>query len=310
MRDAGQGRVLGAEARPRRRGAARQRAAHGDLARAEQGRQQPPAVAHHDRREARRGPHPRRVRQRPAARDRRLGQDGGGLDALRDPPVRCRRGCGRPRAAWASSRARPRCSRARCSRRSWSPAPTARRSSPGWRRPRSTCSPRAHRPASPRARRTRASRRRPTSAVPTPARSRWTARPTGTPSSPWTASSTTTTAIVQAAVRAPGGAFSAPQALAAPQFVSTAFGATAAIDDHGVATVAWSSVAVTAGAPAGFFAARSDAAGTFAAAAAARHGRDRARPSSTPSWRRAAVSPMSPGSPRAGRWSHKPPAER
>jgi hypothetical protein len=75
-----------------------------------------------------------------------------------------------------------------------------------------------------------------------------------------------TTAIVQAAVRAPGGAFSAPQALAAPQFVSTAFGATAAIDDHGVATVAWSSVAVTAGAPAGFFAARSDAGGTFAAA--------------------------------------------
>ena len=67
-------------------------------------------------------------------------------------------------------------------------------------------------------------------------------------------------------MRAPGGAFSAPQALAAPQFVSTAFGATAAIDDHGVATVAWSSVAVTAGAPAGFFAARSDAGGTFAAA--------------------------------------------
>ena len=66
-------------------------------------------------------------------------------------------------------------------------------------------------------------------------------------------------------MRAPGGAFSAPQALAAPQFVSTAFGATAAIDDHGVATVAWSSVALTAGAPAGFFAARSDAAGAFAA---------------------------------------------
>ena len=75
-----------------------------------------------------------------------------------------------------------------------------------------------------------------------------------------------TTAIVQAAVRAPGGAFSAPQALAAPQFVSTAFGATAAIDDHGVATVAWSSVAVTAGAPAGFFAARCDAGGRIAAA--------------------------------------------
>ena len=60
---------------------------------------------------------------------------------------------------------------------------------------------------------------------------------------------------MQAAIRAPGGAFSAPQALAAPQFVSTAFGATAAIDDHGLATVAWSSVALTAGAPAGFFAA-------------------------------------------------------
>jgi hypothetical protein len=74
-----------------------------------------------------------------------------------------------------------------------------------------------------------------------------------------------TTAVVQAAVRAPGGAFSVPQALAAPQFVSTAFGATAAIDDQGVATVAWSSVAITAGSPAGFFAARSDAAGTFAA---------------------------------------------
>jgi len=74
-----------------------------------------------------------------------------------------------------------------------------------------------------------------------------------------------TTAIVQAAVRAPGGAFSAPQALAPAQFVSTAFGATAAIDDHGVATVAWSSVAITAGSPAGFFAARSDAGGTFAA---------------------------------------------
>jgi hypothetical protein len=74
-----------------------------------------------------------------------------------------------------------------------------------------------------------------------------------------------TTAVVQAAVRAPGGSFSVPQALAPPQFVSTAFGATAAIDDHGVATVAWSSVAITAGAPAGFFAARSDAGGAFAA---------------------------------------------
>jgi hypothetical protein len=74
-----------------------------------------------------------------------------------------------------------------------------------------------------------------------------------------------TTAVVEAAVRAPGGSFSAPQALAAPQFVSTAFGATAAIDDHGVATVAWSSVALTVGSPAGFFAARSDASGAFAA---------------------------------------------
>jgi hypothetical protein len=71
--------------------------------------------------------------------------------------------------------------------------------------------------------------------------------------------------VVEAAVRVPGGSFSAPQALAPPQFVSTAFGATAAIDDHAVATVAWSSVALTAGAPAGFFAARSDAGGTFAA---------------------------------------------
>jgi hypothetical protein len=74
-----------------------------------------------------------------------------------------------------------------------------------------------------------------------------------------------TTAIVQAAVRAPGGSFTAPQALAPPQFVSTAFGATAAIDDHGVATVAWSSGALTTGSPAGFFAARSDAMGAFAA---------------------------------------------
>jgi hypothetical protein len=73
-----------------------------------------------------------------------------------------------------------------------------------------------------------------------------------------------TTAVVEAAVRAPGAAFSAPQPLAPPQFVSTAFGATAAIDDRGVATVAWSSVALTAGAPAGVFAARSDAAGAFA----------------------------------------------
>jgi hypothetical protein len=72
-----------------------------------------------------------------------------------------------------------------------------------------------------------------------------------------------TTAIVEAAVRAPGGPFSAPQPLAPPQFVSTAFGATAAIDDHGVATVAWSSGAFTPGAPAGFFAARSDAQGAF-----------------------------------------------
>ncbi len=74
-----------------------------------------------------------------------------------------------------------------------------------------------------------------------------------------------TTVVVEAAVRAPGGAFAAPQALAAPQFVSAAFGATAAIDDNGVATVAWSSVALTTGAPAGVFAARSDAAGVFAA---------------------------------------------
>jgi hypothetical protein len=74
-----------------------------------------------------------------------------------------------------------------------------------------------------------------------------------------------TTAIVQASVRSPGGAFGAPQALAAPQFVSTAFGATAAIDDQGVATVAWSSGSVAAGTPAGVFAARSDVSGVFAA---------------------------------------------
>lgn len=73
-----------------------------------------------------------------------------------------------------------------------------------------------------------------------------------------------TTAVVQAVVRSPRGAFSAPQTLAPPQFVSTAFGATAAIDDRGVATVAWSSGALTAGAPAGVFAARSDSAGAFA----------------------------------------------
>jgi hypothetical protein len=74
-----------------------------------------------------------------------------------------------------------------------------------------------------------------------------------------------TTAVVQASYRAPHGTFGAPQVLSAPQFVSTAFGATAAIDDRGVATVAWSSASVAAGAPAGVFAARSDATGVFAA---------------------------------------------
>ena len=48
-----------------------------------------------------------------------------------------------------------------------------------------------------------------------------------------------------------------------PQFVSTGFGPTAAIDQNGVATVAWSSGTLAAGAPAGFFAARSDATGVF-----------------------------------------------
>jgi hypothetical protein len=79
-----------------------------------------------------------------------------------------------------------------------------------------------------------------------------------------------TSTVVEAAVRSPGGRFAAPQELAAPQFVSTAFGATAAIDETGVATVAWSSSAVPGAptpAPAGFFAARSDAAGRFATAA-------------------------------------------
>jgi hypothetical protein len=53
--------------------------------------------------------------------------------------------------------------------------------------------------------------------------------------------------------------------LAAPQYVATAFGATVAIDDNGIATVAWSSGAVAPGAPAGVYAARSDATGVFAA---------------------------------------------
>jgi hypothetical protein len=74
-----------------------------------------------------------------------------------------------------------------------------------------------------------------------------------------------TTAIVQASLRVPGRSFAAPKALAAPQFVSTAFGATAAIDDRGVATVAWSSGALDPASPAGVFAARSDAKGAFAA---------------------------------------------
>jgi hypothetical protein len=74
-----------------------------------------------------------------------------------------------------------------------------------------------------------------------------------------------TTAIVQASVRPSGGTFGAPQALSTPQFVSTAFGATAAVDQNGVATVAWSSGSLAAGAPAGFFAARSDPSGVFAA---------------------------------------------
>jgi hypothetical protein len=70
------------------------------------------------------------------------------------------------------------------------------------------------------------------------------------------------TAVVQAAVRAPRGTFSAPQDLAAPTFVSTAFGARAAIDDQGVATVAWSSGSTAA---TGVFAARSTPDGAFAA---------------------------------------------
>lgn len=74
-----------------------------------------------------------------------------------------------------------------------------------------------------------------------------------------------TTAIVEASLRKPRRAFAAPQALAPPQFVSTAFGATAAIDDDGVATVTWSSAALNPGSPAGVFAARSDATGAFAA---------------------------------------------
>jgi hypothetical protein len=70
------------------------------------------------------------------------------------------------------------------------------------------------------------------------------------------------TAVVQAAVRAPRGSFAAPQALAAPAFVSTAFGPRAAIDDQGVATVAWSA---GAGAATAVFAARSGPDGAFAA---------------------------------------------
>jgi hypothetical protein len=70
------------------------------------------------------------------------------------------------------------------------------------------------------------------------------------------------TTVVQAAVRAPRGTFSAPQDLAAPSFVSTAFGARAAIDDQGVATVAWSS---GAGAATAVFAARSRPGDAFAA---------------------------------------------
>lgn len=69
-----------------------------------------------------------------------------------------------------------------------------------------------------------------------------------------------TTAIVQAAVRAPRQSFGVPQDVSAPSFVSTAFGATAAIEDQGVATVAWAS---GAGPAAEVLAARSNAGGMF-----------------------------------------------
>ena len=65
---------------------------------------------------------------------------------------------------------------------------------------------------------------------------------------------------MQAAVRAPRQGFGVPQDLSAPSFVSTAFGATAAIEDQGVATVAWAS---GAGRAAEVLAARSNAGGMF-----------------------------------------------
>jgi hypothetical protein len=77
-----------------------------------------------------------------------------------------------------------------------------------------------------------------------------------------------TSAIPEAATRPPRGAFGPPQPLAPAQFVPTPFGPSAAIDDRGAATVAWSSGGLPAGlppAPAGFFAARADAGSAFGA---------------------------------------------
>jgi hypothetical protein len=75
-----------------------------------------------------------------------------------------------------------------------------------------------------------------------------------------------TSAVPEVATRSPHGPFGPPQPLAPAQFVPTPFGPSAAIDDRGTATVAWSSGALPPGlppAPAGFFAARADAGSAF-----------------------------------------------
>jgi hypothetical protein len=75
-----------------------------------------------------------------------------------------------------------------------------------------------------------------------------------------------TSAVPEATTRVPRGAFGPPQPLADAQFAPTPFGPIVAVDDRGVATVAWSSGALPPGAgpaPAGFFTARADAGSAF-----------------------------------------------
>ena len=72
--------------------------------------------------------------------------------------------------------------------------------------------------------------------------------------------------VVSAARRSPGGAFGPLTDLAPPQFLSDAFGATAAVADGGRALVSWASgIASSATAPTGVFAATAEPSGAFAA---------------------------------------------